>query len=82
MKKTQGWMNKIPGEALLLLTAIIWGSGFVAQRKAMEGMQPFAFVALRFFLGCLVLLPALIVSKKKESGEISLRERIMPGLIS
>lgn len=75
-------MNKIPGEALLLLTAIIWGSGFVAQRKAMEGMQPFAFVALRFFLGCLVLLPALIVSKKKESGEISLRERIMPGLIS
>lgn len=82
MKKTQGWMNKIPGEALLLLTAIIWGSGFVAQRKAMEDMQPFAFVALRFFLGCLVLLPALIVSKKKESGEISLRERIMPGLIS
>ncbi len=82
MKKTQGWMNKIPGEALLLLTAIIWGSGFVAQRKAMEGMQPFAFVALRCFLGCLVLLPALIVSKKKESGEISLRERIMPGLIS
>ena len=46
-----------------MLTAIIWGTGFVAQRKAMEGMQPFAFIALRFTLGCLVLLPALIFKK-------------------
>ncbi len=53
----------LPGEVLLLLTAIVWGSGFVAQRKAMEGMPPFAFIALRFFLGCLVLLPALILKK-------------------
>lgn len=48
---------------MLLTTAIVWGTGFVAQRKAMEGMSPFAFIALRFFLGCLVLLPALILKK-------------------
>lgn len=48
---------------MLLLTAIVWGTGFVAQRKAMEGMLPFAFVALRFFLGSLVLLPALILKR-------------------
>ena len=55
--------SKLPGEALLLLAAIVWGTGFVAQRQAMEGMPPFAFIALRFFLGCLVLLPALILKK-------------------
>ena len=82
MKKNQDRLDKIPGEALLLLTAIIWGTGFVAQRKAMEGMQPFAFVALRFFLGCLVLLPALLLSKNKEPAKGSLKERILPGLVS
>ncbi len=83
MKKNQGWLDKFPGEALLLLTAIIWGTGFVAQRKAMEGMQPFAFVALRFFLGCLVLLPALIVSRVKApvDTKISFKEQVLPGLV-
>ncbi len=32
----------------------------------MEGMPPFAFIALRFFLGCLVLLPLLILKKTRE----------------
>ncbi len=37
----------------------------------MEGMQPFAFIALRFLLGCLVLLPALILKRigKKQIPE-------------
>jgi len=60
MKKAKSRSINLPGEALLLLTAIIWGTGFVSQRKAMEGMQPFVFIALRFFLGCLVLLPVLL----------------------
>jgi drug/metabolite transporter (DMT)-like permease len=67
MKKLLIWGGNLPGEALLLLTAIVWGTGFVAQRKAMEGMQPFVFIALRFFLGCLVLLPVLIA--RLRSGE-------------
>jgi drug/metabolite transporter (DMT)-like permease len=66
MKKVLAGSKSLPGEVLLLLTAIVWGTGFVAQRKAMEGMPPFAFIALRFFLGCLVLLPALIL---KRAGE-------------
>ena len=65
MKKTTNWLGKIPGEAMLLLAAIIWGTGFVAQRQAMETMQPFAFIALRFLLGCLVLLPWIILKTKR-----------------
>ena len=71
MEKKTNWVDNISGEALLFLTAIIWGSGFVAQRKAMEGMQPFAFVSLRFLLGALVLLPILLIRKKQAQKEHS-----------
>lgn len=81
-----GW---IPGEALLLLTALIWGTGFVAQRKAMEGMQPFAFIGLRFLMGCLILLPMVIYQlrngdHKGQSAQEKtqrLRASILPSLI-
>ncbi len=46
-------------DGLLLLTAVIWGFAFVAQRVGMEHVGPFGFNGVRFALGCLVLLPAL-----------------------
>ncbi len=75
MEKKTDWVNKFSGEGVLFLTAIIWGSGFVAQRKAMDGMQPFAFVALRFLMGALVLLPILLIRKKKAQKEQSGKEQ-------
>ena len=87
MKKAHAWTSKLPGEVLLLLTAIVWGTGFVAQRKAMEGMLPFAFIASRFFLGCLVLLPLLILKKlgkkhhKSFNWKIFLRNILLPSVI-
>ncbi len=48
---------------LLLLTAVIWGSAFVAQRVGMDHVGPFTFNGVRFTLGALVLLP-LVVRRK------------------
>lgn len=42
---------------LLVLTAVIWGSAFVAQRVGMDHVGPFLFNGVRFTLGALVLLP-------------------------
>lgn len=42
---------------LLLLTAVIWGVAFVAQRAGMEYVGAFTFNGIRFALGMLVLLP-------------------------
>ena len=42
---------------LLLLTAAIWGFGFVAQVIGMNYLMPFAFIGARFFLGAFSLLP-------------------------
>ena len=48
-------------ELLLLLMSMIWGSAFVAQQIGMEkGLGPMTFNALRFALGCLVLVPVML----------------------
>jgi drug/metabolite transporter (DMT)-like permease len=49
---------------LLLLTAIIWGFAFVAQRAGMEHVGPFTFNGVRFLLGGSVLLPLLFFQGK------------------
>ncbi|MBR6920565.1 MAG: EamA family transporter, partial [Clostridia bacterium] len=43
--------NKIIlGNALLMLTAIIWGTAFVAQRAGMDKIEPLTFNASRMAL--------------------------------
>jgi drug/metabolite transporter (DMT)-like permease len=49
---------------ILLITAIIWGFAFVAQRKGMESVPPFTFNAVRFLIGCLSLLPIVLLNRK------------------
>ncbi|MGE8498477.1 MAG: DMT family transporter [Pseudomonas sp.] len=46
-------------DLLMLLTAMIWGSSFVAQRLGMDSIGPFLYSGLRFALATLVLLPVL-----------------------
>lgn len=48
--------NRIPGEVLLLLTAIIWGYGFVAQANSLEQLTAFQVVFLRFSISSALLL--------------------------
>jgi drug/metabolite transporter (DMT)-like permease len=63
-------MNKraLKADILLLLTAGIWGFGFVAQRSGMEYVGPFTFNGVRFILGSLSLLPLIFFLKKGKSG--------------
>ena len=54
---------------LLLLTAVIWGFAFVAQRAGMEYIGPFTFNTARFALGSLSLVPLLLINKRKNFKE-------------
>ena len=56
-------MNKraLRADILLLLTAGIWGFGFVAQRSGMEYVGPFAYNGIRFLLGSISLLPLVLI---------------------
>ena len=51
---------------LLLVTAIIWGFAFVAQRAGMEHIGPFAFNAIRFALGSISLIPLFLINYKNK----------------
>lgn len=53
---------------LLILTALIWGSAFVAQSIGMEYIGPFTFGAVRSILGGLTLLPVIFFRKKKSQA--------------
>ena len=44
-------------DALLLLAAIIWGAGFVAQKAGMEFIGPYAYTGIRFLVATIALLP-------------------------
>jgi len=51
---------------LLLLTAVIWGFAFVAQRAGMEFIGPFTFNTARFTLGSLSLIPLLLINRRRK----------------
>ena len=59
MNKTQ-----IRNSLLLLLTAIIWGSAFVAQSVGMEYVEPFTFTFARSIIGGIVLIPCIALLRK------------------
>lgn len=52
--------SALVGDAILLLTAAIWGSGFIAQKLGMLHMGPLAFNGARFLLAALLLAPWMI----------------------
>jgi drug/metabolite transporter (DMT)-like permease len=48
-------MQKYMGEIALTITAIIWGSGFVASSISLEHFTPYQILAGRFLIGTLIL---------------------------
>ena len=56
MKTEIGWKYDL----LLILTACIWGSAFVAQRIGMRYIGPFFYNGIRFAIGSLFLVPLWI----------------------
>lgn len=58
--------KKMKGNILLLLTAFIWGSAFVAQKAGMEYIEPFTFNGIRCLIGGLVLIPVVLLFARKD----------------
>ena len=57
-------MNNLKGTVLLLITALIWGTAFVAQTSAAENVDPFTFNASRNTIA-VVFLTVIIMTKEK-----------------
>lgn len=62
--------KSITSSLLLLLTALIWGSAFIAQSLGMEHIGPLTFVSIRSFIGFFALIPVLLVIQKLQKKKL------------
>jgi len=67
-------MTRLRADILLIFTAMIWGTAFIAQKVGNETMGPMAFVAVRFLLSAVMLLPFALYEKKKQTGPLARRD--------
>lgn len=63
-------MKQMKNNAMLLLTALIWGCAFVAQSVGMDYVGPFTFNSVRSIIGSIVLVPVIFLMDglKRKSG--------------
>ena len=59
--------DKFKGNTALLLTAVVWGTGFIAQKLGNEAMPPMSFNAIRQLMAALVLTPIMLAGLKKSA---------------
>lgn len=59
--------HQIRQSLILLLTAAIWGSAFVAQSVGMDYVGPFTFNCVRFIIGGVFLIPCIMLLERKNS---------------
>ena len=58
-------------DSLLMLTALIWGGAFVAQRVGMDYVGPLTFNGVRFALGALTLLPFALRGNRNTRSDLA-----------
>lgn len=59
--------KKMRSNFLLILTAFIWGTAFIAQKKGVGILAPNTFNGIRTMLGCIVLLPLIAFRSRGEA---------------
>lgn len=58
---------KYKSEAILILVTLLWGATFVVVKEALNDISSMAFIAIRFIIAGIILLPFML--KKKFSKE-------------
>lgn len=55
---------RLKNASMLILTAFIWGTAFVAQSVGMDFLEPFTFNGVRSLIGGIVLLPCIFLIRR------------------
>lgn len=66
--------KKMLSNIMLLFTAIIWGSAFVAQKSGMDYIGPFTYGGIRTFIGGLALIPLILFMNSRSSKKAGREE--------
>ena len=68
---------------LLLLTAMLWGGGFVGQKLGMDYVSPFTFNFFRTLIGALFLVPVIMIASRiRIKGGSAIRKSSRSDLIA
>ena len=74
--------KKLLSSLLLALTALIWGSAFVAQRVGLDYAGPLSFNGVRSLIGAAVLVPVWLLFRRRDADLArTLRAGVLCGLI-
>ena len=74
-------MNRLRADLLLLLTAFIWGTAFIAQKDANHTMGPITFVGSRFLLSALALLPLALYEMRRATLALTRKDWLQAGVV-
>ena len=73
--------KEIRGNLLLLLTALIWGSAFVAQSVGLDHLGAFSFNGLRTLLGAFAVMPVALMMQRRQATSGSLKTSLVGGAV-
>ena len=74
--------NKIISTVMLLAVAMIWGFAFVAQTAATESLGANSFTGIRFILGGMTVLPAVLLFEKENKDKPKLKRTLVCAVLS
>ncbi len=62
LKPNKGGMT---ANIMFLVTALIWGFAFTAQRQGADFLAPFSFNGIRYIMGSLAMIPVLLIFERR-----------------
>lgn len=68
------------GNLMLMTTALIWGTAFVAQKTGMDLIGPIAFNGIRTLVGAFALIPVIMIMGKGSRNDGTGRTLIIGGI--
>lgn len=71
--------KQMKGNIMLMLTAIIWGTAFVAQKAGMDLIGPIAFNGIRTLVGAVALVPVILIMNRKKKEKEPLNKTLLIG---
>lgn len=74
--------QKLKGNIILFITAIIWGISFVSQSVGMDYIGPNTFMGIRTTMGGLVLLPFIFFTDKAKKKNSTFKKTSFKKLLS
>ena len=72
--------TQVKKSLILLLTATIWGTAFVAQSVGMVYVEPFTFTCARSIIGGMVLIPVIWFFSKGKEGPLVTKAELLGGI--